>query len=133
MDRYTATRLVLRICVLAFSIGPAAGQVQVGELMVTPEADGVTVTLARDQPEPALAMLESPAPQPYRPAITRIRLNDGELPGAAMMQPSTRPLPPMPAPRTHEMERDVLTLKAAHAAMLLDDQQHMRSKLASLR
>jgi hypothetical protein len=155
MDRYSATRLVLRICVLALSIGPARGQVQVGELMVTPEADGVTVTLAQSEPQQEPLQQEpsqqqpqqqeypfqpedgAPVPVRHGPHVTRISLSPDDLPPAQAEPYSARPLPPMPAPRSHEMERDVLTLKAAHAAMLLDDQLHQHSKrtdkLAALR
>lgn len=172
MDRYSATRLVSRICVLALAIGPARGQVQVGELMVTPAADGVTVTLAQVEPprpalqqepreEPQQGSQQSqqsqqeqqeqqdrqawrqerqfqsedsmPAPAPHAAQVTRISLSVDELPPEPAVQSSARPLPPLPAPRSHEMERDVLTLKAAHAAMLLDDQLHQHNKLAALR
>jgi hypothetical protein len=173
MDRYSATRLILCIGVLAIMAGPAGSQVQVGELMVTPASDGVTVTLAREQPgqltqdsaaqppqapgqltqdspaqppqAPGQLAPESPAQQAGLPAplaqdgapppetravprVTRITVGPDDLPSAAR----TRPLPPVPAPRKHELERDVLTLKAARAAMLLDDQMRDR-KMASLR
>jgi len=153
MDRYTATRLALRICLLAISVAPARGQeqeqeqeqaqeqepVQVGELMVTPAPDGVTVTLAREPDAPA--MPDRPGQLP-KSTITRITLVSDELPPVHQpsAQPSSqpyvqpaprwRPLPPMPAPRTHEMERDVQTLKAARAAMQLDDQMHARRIVA---
>jgi hypothetical protein len=136
MDRYTAIRLVLRACVTVMSIGPAWAQVQVGELTITPASDGVTVALAQPQTgtappgvltvEPTVPTVQTVATAP-RPAVTRITLSAGDLPA---MQPRSRPLPPLPAPRTHEMERDVQTLKAARAALQLDDQSHER-KLAS--
>lgn len=161
MDHYTATRLALRICLLAISVAPARGQeqeqeqqqeqaqeqtqehepVQVGELMVTPAPDGVTVTLARGQEAPALP--DRPGQLP-KSTITRITLVSDELPpvhqssAQQSSQPYTqpaarwRPLPPMPSPRTHDMERDVQTLKAARAAMQLDDQMHAR-RIAALR
>ncbi|MRV71565.1 hypothetical protein GJ700_07485 [Duganella sp. FT92W] len=149
MDRYTATRIALRICLLAISVAPARGQeqqqeqepVQVGELMVTPAPDGVTVTLARDGD--TSAMPDRPAQLP-KSTITRITLVSDELPPVHQpsaqqspqpyMQPAARwrPLPPLPAPRTHDMERDVQTLKAARAAMQLDDQMHGR-RIAALR
>lgn len=137
MDCNSATRLALRICVLALSIGPAHGQVRVGELIVSPDRDGVTVRLAQDdtasQPPGVLPQQEEPqsAPlplqrEPARPAITRITLTPDDFP-----PPRWRALPPAPAPRP-QLERDVQTLKAARAAMVLDDQLRDR-KLASLR
>lgn len=137
MDRNSATRLALRICILALSIGPAQGQVRVGELIVSPDPDGVTVHLAQDdtatQPPGVLPQQEEPQsvqlpPQqePARPAITRITLTADDFP-----PPRWRALPPMPAPRP-QLERDVQTLKAARAAMALDDQLRDR-KMASLR
>jgi hypothetical protein len=106
------------------------------------------VTLAQDEPadqqpgilpaqqDPALSAAPAPAPvpPPARPAVTRITLAADELPPAqpAQAQAYSRPLPPLPAPRRHELERDVLTMKAARAAMQLEDQLRDR-KMASLR
>ena len=177
--RYLVIRLMLRLCAVVFTAAPAHGQVQVGELVVTPASDGVTVSVAhahagqrgtarklpgdaqaeaqrdiqRDiQPgtEPSTvpsigpdAQLQSPlqpqlytqadaqplpdnaAPAPLRPAVTRVMLDADALP-----PPRSRPLPPLPAPRRHDMERDVQTLKAARAAMQLDDELHARKALA---
>ena len=148
MDRFTATRLALRISVLLLSISPAQGQVQVGDLVVTPAPDGVTVRLAqqdsaprevgilpaqRDDDGDADADSAQPsAPLSYQPAhapITRITLSSEDLPPPAAY---ARPLPPLPAPRAHAMERDVQTLKAAYAALQLEDAMRDR-KIASLR
>jgi len=191
MDRYSATRLALRIGILVICVCPAPGpaqvQVQVGELLVSPAPDGVTVTLAqadqagqlsvqqpaqpaealpeplpvqvpgslpRQEPQPSqaqspalearqeeqqpqrqapqyveLQLSESRQQPPPPPAVTRIILAADSLPPA---RPVSRPLPPLPAPRSHQMERDVLTLKAARAAMQLDDQLRDR-KIAALR
>jgi hypothetical protein len=109
MERYSATRLALRICVSAVLAGPAWGQVQVGDLVVRPAPDGVTVTLAQDEPadqqpgvlpaqqDPALAPAPAPVPVPApRPAVTRITLTADELPPAqpTQAQAHSRPLPP---------------------------------------
>ncbi len=156
MDRFTATRLALRISVLLVSITPAQGQVQVGDLVVTPEPDGVTVRLAQQDSAPreigilparrdegseadagadsvdTVDSVQASAPLSYQPAhapITRITLSSDDLPPPAAY---ARPLPPLPAPRAHAMERDVQTLKAAYAAMQLEDAMRDR-KIASLR
>ena len=70
--------------------------------------------------------LEAPQPERTPPAITRITLTADDFP-----PPRSRPLPPMPAQRA-QLERDVLTLKAARAALALDDQMR-EQKMASLR
>jgi hypothetical protein len=80
---------------------------------------------------PAPLVQDGPAPHPEPravPRVTRITVAPDDLPSGAR----SRPLPPVPAPHKHELERDVLTLKAARAAMLLDDQMRDR-KMASLR
>lgn len=147
MERYSATRLAL--CLALYIVIPAQGQVQVGELVVRPAADGVTVTLAQDEPaeqQPGILPAQQDQPQqeqqpvqaqpvqpaPPRPAVTRITLTAAELPPAQPVQAYSRPLPPLPAPHRHELERDVQTLKAARAAMELEDRLRDR-KMASLR
>lgn len=130
MNRYTATRLLARACVLVMCIGPARAQAPVSELVILP-APPAQAELA-DPPPPVQAAIDpaasAPAPeQRNHGSITRITLSAGELPTAPR-----RALPPQPAPATHPMERDVQTLKAARAAMQLDDALH-EQRLAAMR
>ncbi|SFV04537.1 hypothetical protein [Pseudoduganella namucuonensis] len=130
MNRDTATRLILRACVLVMSIGPARAQAPATEVVMLPAP--AAQTELGDAPPPVQASIDpaaaAPAPeQRAQGSITRITLSANELPTVAR-----RPLPPQPAPATHPMERDVQTLKAARAAMQLADALHGQ-RLAAMR
>lgn len=120
MNPSTASLYLLRGLLFAASIGPAhaAGQEQ------------GTVAYADSVYAPQAANVEpAPAPAPQR-AITRITLTASEMPAAARQ----RDLPSyQPPPVSRQLDRDVRTLKAAHAALLQQDASHMQQRMAALR
>ncbi len=128
MDRYTTTRFALRIGIFAFSINPALGPAQSQALVV----DSLVEQPAVHRQDPGYMRMEADHPEQQRmalPDVTGIVLVADSLPAARSV---SRPPPPLPAPRSHDMERDVRTLRVAHAAMRLDDRLRER-KMAALR
>lgn len=121
MNPSTASLCLLRALLFVASIGPAhaAGQ----EQGTVAYADSVAVRPAANV-EPVAA-----APAPQR-AITRITLSASEMPAASRQ----RDLPNFQAPPvSRQLDRDVHTVKAARAAMLQQDANHMQQRMAALR
>jgi hypothetical protein len=121
MNSSTTARLLVRVCIFVASIGSAGAE--------DPEqaASAMPAVLTSAMP-PATA----------RPAITRITLSRSELPaGVAAAAPALTAAPrELPAYKaqvhSRQMERDIVTLKAAHAAMRENDAAR-QPRLAALR
>lgn len=109
MQPTTIASLLVRVCICVATIGPAGAE--------DPEQDASAM--------PAV-LTSAMQPATAHPAITRIILSRSELPVGVTASPlltsATRELPAYKA-QTHgrQMERDIATLKAAHAAMREND------------
>lgn len=145
MNQYSIPLALARVCILALSIGPAGAQGEAGseaamawppEQVAEPVPIRVVKLVAdasgvREVPAEAAGAgrVDDAGREPAAAAAVRgarITLTTDEWPVAR------RPLPPMPAPAAHPMERDVKTLKAAYAALQLEDAIG-KSRLAALR
>lgn len=88
---------------------------------------------AQEQASPVLQQAQpqvQPQAQAQLPGITRIRLTADELPVQA--RPQLAYAAQVRAPQ-RQMERDAITLRAAHAAMLQNEASHQQQRLALLR
>ena len=127
---------LFRAAMFVASIGPAhaAGQEQAAPTEISAAAapadmaayirDNVPAAMPADvQAEPA-----APAPV-HRPA-TRIRLTASDMPAVAAPRPASAFQNAAPS---RQLSRDVQTLKAARAALQLNDAMSHQQRLASLR
>lgn len=142
MNLFISSRSRTLLCGALFmaSIAPAyaAGQQlgeQPGEQPVEQALPALADTVPLAPPAPETATAPAPAaapvaPRPTTPAITRIVLTVDELP-AADRPPSAYAFRPR-VPPVRQLEGDVITLRAARAAMLRNDANH-RQQLAALR
>ncbi|CAN7373281.1 hypothetical protein LJR289_002169 [Pseudoduganella sp. LjRoot289] len=130
MNPSTASLYLLRALLFVASIGPAhaAGQ----EQGTVAYADAVAASQALNvEPADAAVATDTKAAAVAPPrAITRITLSASDMPAASRQ----RDLPNFQAPPAgHQLERDVRTLKAARAAMLQQDANHLQQRMAALR
>lgn len=127
MNPSTISLYLLRAVIFVASIGPAHAMEQDQEQGTVAFADSVQTQEAINV-APAPVAPEA-APQRTSTPITRITLTATDMPAATKQ----RDLPTYQAPQVARvLSQDVNTLKAARAALLLQDASHSQ-RLASLR